>query len=42
MTTGTSHAITPELHLIEGHHPHSLWEDPDFPTIAVYRGARRL
>ena len=42
MTTGTSHAITPELHLIEGHHPHSLWEDPDFPTIAVYRGVRRL
>lgn len=42
MTTGTCHALTPDLCLIEGHHPHNLWDDPDLPTIAVYRGARRL
>jgi glyoxylase-like metal-dependent hydrolase (beta-lactamase superfamily II) len=28
--------------VIEGHHPHAVWEDPDLPTITVYRGERTL
>lgn len=42
MTTGTIHEIGPDLFLIEGHHPHTLWDDPDLPTIAVYRSGTRL
>ncbi|WP_207838296.1 MBL fold metallo-hydrolase [Williamsia soli] len=42
MTTGTIHEISPGLFLIEGHHPHTLWDDPDLPTIAVYRSGTRL
>jgi hypothetical protein len=42
MTLGTVHHVRPDLHLIEGHHPHNLWDDPDLPTIAVYRSASRL
>jgi glyoxylase-like metal-dependent hydrolase (beta-lactamase superfamily II) len=42
MTTGTIHNVADDLHLIEGHHPHTMWDDPDLPTIAVYRAGRRL
>ncbi|MDO8209090.1 MBL fold metallo-hydrolase [Conexibacter sp. CPCC 206217] len=42
MPTGTIHEIAPDLYLIEGHHPHNLWDDPDLPTLAVYRSGRRL
>lgn len=42
MATGTCHKISPDLYLIEGHHPHNLWDDPDLPTIGIYRGAHRL
>ncbi|MGE0295987.1 MAG: MBL fold metallo-hydrolase, partial [Pseudonocardia sp.] len=42
MTTGTVHDIAPGLCLIEGHHPHSLWDDPDLPTIVMYRSGPRL
>lgn len=42
MPTGTIHEISPDLFLIEGHHPHTLWDDPDLPTIAVYRNGTRL
>ena len=42
MATGDLHEIAPNLIAIEGHHPHAMWEDPDLPTIAVYRGARTL
>jgi glyoxylase-like metal-dependent hydrolase (beta-lactamase superfamily II) len=42
MTTGDLHEIAPNLVVIEGHHPHAMWEDPDLPTIAVYRGERTL
>lgn len=42
MTTADLHEIAPNLLLVEGHHPHSMLEDPDLPTIAVYRGARTL
>ncbi|MEP6563044.1 MAG: hypothetical protein ABJD68_18435, partial [Nakamurella sp.] len=37
MPTGTVHELARDLFLIEGHHPHTLWEDPDIPTIAVHR-----
>lgn len=37
MSTGTVHAIADDLYLIEGHHPHNLWDDPDLPSIVVYR-----
>ena len=42
MTTGDLHEIAPNLVVIEGHHPHAMWEDPDLPTIAAYRGERTL
>src|SRR6185369_4045839 len=42
MTTGDLHEIAPNLVVIEGHHPHAMWEDPDLPTIAVYRGPSTL
>jgi glyoxylase-like metal-dependent hydrolase (beta-lactamase superfamily II) len=42
MSTGTLPNVADDLHLIEGHHPHSIWDDPDLPTIAVYRTGRRL
>ncbi|MDD7938986.1 MBL fold metallo-hydrolase [Actinomycetospora lutea] len=42
MTTGTVHDLADDLSLIEGHHPQSLWEDPDLPTIGVYRRGPRL
>jgi glyoxylase-like metal-dependent hydrolase (beta-lactamase superfamily II) len=42
LSTGTIHEITDDLFLIEGHHPHTLWDDPDLPTIAVYRSGTRL
>jgi glyoxylase-like metal-dependent hydrolase (beta-lactamase superfamily II) len=42
MATGTIHDIAPDLWVIEGHHPHSLWDDPDLPSIAIYRSGRRL
>jgi glyoxylase-like metal-dependent hydrolase (beta-lactamase superfamily II) len=42
MTRGDLHEIAPNLVVIEGHHPHAVWEDPDLPTIAVYRGERTL
>jgi len=42
MTTGDLHEIAPNLIVIEGHHPHAMWEDPDLPTIAAYRGDRTL
>jgi glyoxylase-like metal-dependent hydrolase (beta-lactamase superfamily II) len=42
MSTGTIHESSPDLFLIEGHHPHTLWDDPDLPTIAVYRSGRRV
>ncbi|PYE20650.1 hypothetical protein DFR67_10139 [Williamsia limnetica] len=42
MSTGTIHEITGDLFLIEGHHPHTLWDDPDLPTIAIYRRGPRL
>ncbi len=42
MTTGTVHTLAPDLFLIEGHHPHNLWDDPDLPTVAIYRSGGRL
>ncbi len=42
MSTGTIHEIADDLFLIEGHHPHTLWDDPDLPTIAIYRRGPRL
>lgn len=42
MTVGTLHEITADLVLIEGRHPHTVWGDPDLPTIAVYRRGPRL
>jgi len=42
MATGTLHTVAPDLHLIEGHHPHNLWDDPDLPTTAVFRSGPRL
>ncbi|MFC5138959.1 MBL fold metallo-hydrolase [Actinomycetospora rhizophila] len=42
MAVGALHEITPDLVLIEGRHPHTLWGDPDVPTIAVYRRGPRL
>jgi glyoxylase-like metal-dependent hydrolase (beta-lactamase superfamily II) len=42
MTTGDLHEIAPNLVVIEGHHPHAVWEDPDLASIAVYRGERTL
>jgi glyoxylase-like metal-dependent hydrolase (beta-lactamase superfamily II) len=42
MTPGTGHQVRPDLHLIEGHHPHNLWDDPHLPTTPVYRSASRL
>ena len=42
MTTGDLHEIAPNLVVIEGHHPHAMWEDPDLPRIAAYRGERTL
>lgn len=42
MSTGTIHRLSDDLHVIEGHHPHTLWEDPDLPTIGVYRSGSRL
>ncbi|GLZ49792.1 hypothetical protein Acsp06_59770 [Actinomycetospora sp. NBRC 106375] len=42
MTVGSLHEITPDLVLVEGRHPHSLWGDPDLPTVAVYRRGPRL
>ncbi len=42
MTTGTVHPLAPDLQLVEGHHPHNLWDDPDLPTVAVYRSGGRL
>lgn len=42
MTTGTVHDLADDLSLIEGHHPQSLWDDPDLPTIGVYRRGPRL
>lgn len=42
MTTGAVHRISPALSLVEGHHPHNLWDDPDIPTIAIYRSGARL
>ena len=42
MTTADLHEIAPNLVVIEGHHPHAMWEDPDLPTIAAYRGADTL
>jgi glyoxylase-like metal-dependent hydrolase (beta-lactamase superfamily II) len=42
MTTGTVHEIATDLCLIEGHHPNSLWDDPDLPTIALFRSGPRL
>lgn len=37
MSTGTVHTVAADLHLIEGHHPQNLWDDPDLPTVVVYR-----
>ncbi|MEU8080214.1 MBL fold metallo-hydrolase [Catellatospora citrea] len=42
MADADIHEIAPNLCVIEGHHPHRMWEDPDIPTIAVYRGASTL
>src|SRR6516162_7209028 len=42
MTTGTIHQLADHLFVIEGHHPHSLWEDPDIPSIVVYGRGTRL
>lgn len=42
MSVGTLHEITPDLVLVEGRYPHTLWGDPDLPTIAVYRCGPRL
>ncbi|MTD15118.1 MBL fold metallo-hydrolase [Nakamurella sp. YIM 132087] len=42
MTLGDIDAPAPNLRVIEGHHPHRLWEDPDIPTIALYRHADTL
>lgn len=36
------HEITPNLCVVEGHHPRRMWEDPDIPTIAVYKGLSTL
>ena len=42
MADADIHEITPNLWVIEGHHPHRMWEDPDIPSIVVYRGASTL
>lgn len=42
MSVGAIHEVAGNLHLVEGHHPHRLHEDPDIPTIAVYRTDRTL
>jgi glyoxylase-like metal-dependent hydrolase (beta-lactamase superfamily II) len=42
VAVGTVHTITQDLHVVEGHHPQTLWEDPDIPSIVVYRTGRRL
>jgi hypothetical protein len=41
MADADVHDLVPNLCLIEGHHPHRMWEDPDFPTIAVNGVGRR-
>jgi glyoxylase-like metal-dependent hydrolase (beta-lactamase superfamily II) len=42
VAVGTLHEITPDLVLVEGRHPHTLWGDPDLPTVALYRAGPRL
>lgn len=42
MTLGDIHPIAANLFVIEGHHPHRLWEDPDIPSIVVYRKGSTL
>ena len=42
VAVGTVHTIIQDLHVVEGHHPQTLWEDPDIPSIVVYRTGRRL
>jgi glyoxylase-like metal-dependent hydrolase (beta-lactamase superfamily II) len=37
MPTGTVHTIAADLHVIEGYHPPSLWDDPELPTVVIYR-----
>jgi glyoxylase-like metal-dependent hydrolase (beta-lactamase superfamily II) len=39
---GTIHTIARDLHVVEGHHPQNLWQDPDIPSIVVFRTGRRL
>ncbi len=42
MADADIHEIAQNLCVIEGHHPHRMWEDPDIPTVAVYKGASTL
>jgi glyoxylase-like metal-dependent hydrolase (beta-lactamase superfamily II) len=42
VAVGTIHTIARDLHVVEGHHPRTLWEDPDIPSIVVFRTGRRL
>jgi len=42
MADADIHEIAANLCVIEGHHPHRMWEDPDIPTIGVYKGASTL
>lgn len=42
MTVGDLHELASNLFVIEGHHPGRLWEDPDIPSIAVYRAGSTL
>jgi glyoxylase-like metal-dependent hydrolase (beta-lactamase superfamily II) len=42
MADADIHEIAANLCVIEGHHPRRMWEDPDIPTIAIYKGASTL
>ena len=42
MADGDIHELAPTLFVIEGHHPHRMYEDPDIATIAIYRSATTL
>lgn len=42
MTLADIHELAPNLFVVEGHHPHRMWEDPDIPSIALYCSQSRL
>lgn len=42
VTLADIHELAPNLFVIEGHDPHRMWEDPDIPSIALYRHQSRL